>query len=84
LNYKPSKRVKIPAIGSRCRTSERALKKIRVHMEGEYRVLYVAKFQSCVYVLHAFVKKRRKTSPAAIAVARSRYKEVLRREAQRE
>jgi phage-related protein len=60
------------------------VKEIRVHMEGEYRVLYVAKFQSLVYVLHAFVKKRRKTSPAVIALARSRYQEVLRREGQRE
>jgi phage-related protein len=60
------------------------VKEIRVHMEGEYRVLYVAKFQSCVYVLHAFVKKTRKTSQAAIALARTRYKEVLRREGQRE
>jgi phage-related protein len=58
------------------------VKEIRVHMEGEYRVLYVAKFESYVYVLHAFVKKRKRTSPAAIALARSRYKEVLQRESQ--
>jgi len=27
---------------------------IRVHSEGEYRVLYVATFAEAVYVLHAF------------------------------
>jgi phage-related protein len=27
---------------------------IRVHFEGEYRVLYLAKLRHAVYVLHAF------------------------------
>jgi predicted XRE-type DNA-binding protein len=35
---------------------------IRVHMEGEYLVFDLAKFEEAVYVLHAFVKKTRKTS----------------------
>lgn len=30
---------------------------IRIHVEGEWRVLYVAKFEDAVYVLHAFQKK---------------------------
>jgi phage-related protein len=58
------------------------VKEMRVHTDGEYRVLYVAKFESYVYVLHAFVKKSRTTSRAAIDLARSRYGEVLRREGQ--
>ena len=56
------------------------VREIRVHAGGEHRVLYVAKFQRAVYVLHAFVKKRRRTSQAAIELARSRYQEVLKME----
>jgi len=31
---------------------------------GAFRVVYVTKFEDAVYVLHAFQKKSRKTSPA--------------------
>jgi phage-related protein len=44
---------------------------IRVHAENEYRALYVAKFAEAVYVLHAFVKETRKTSPLNIDWARN-------------
>jgi phage-related protein len=48
---------------------------IRIRDEaGIYRVIYVAKFEEAVYVLHAFEKKTRKTSKADIALARARYK----------
>ena len=40
---------------------------------GAFRVLYVAKFVSCVYVLHAFQKKSQKTAPQALRVAAQRY-----------
>jgi phage-related protein len=33
------------------------VKEIRIHEENEYRVIYVAKFESAIHVLHAFVKK---------------------------
>src|SRR5258708_5863656 len=56
------------------------VKEIRVHAEGEHRLLYVAKFERTVYVLHAFAKKTRRTSQAAIDLARFRYREVLLRE----
>ena len=36
---------------------------IRVHVGGEYRVFYLAKFEEAVYVLHVFAKRTRKTSP---------------------
>jgi phage-related protein len=45
--------------------------------EGVYRVVYVAKFQEAVYVLHAFQKKARKTPKADIDLARDRYRELL-------
>ena len=60
----------------------KGVKEIRVHADGEYRVLYLAKFERTVYVLHAFAKKSRRTSKAAITLARARYREVLRMETQ--
>jgi phage-related protein len=50
---------------------------VRVHVKGEYRVLYVAKFQETVYVLHVFQKKTRRTSKHDIEVARDRYRALL-------
>jgi len=51
---------------------------IRIKDEaGIYRVIYVAKFEEAVYVLHAFEKKTRKTSKADIALAKARYKVLV-------
>jgi phage-related protein len=50
---------------------------IRVHCETEYRVLYVAKFERAIYVLHAFTKKTRRTPIAAHRLARARYRQML-------
>jgi phage-related protein len=48
---------------------------IRVQDEaGAFRVIYVAKFEHAVYVLHAFQKKTRKTPQADIELAARRYK----------
>lgn len=41
---------------------------------GAFRVIYVAKYDNAVYVLHAFQKKTQKTSKADIELAASRYK----------
>jgi len=49
---------------------------IRIHCQGEWRVVYVARFRSAIYVLHAFEKKTQKTRQADIALARERYKQV--------
>ena len=43
---------------------------------GAFRVVYVAKFEDAVYVLHAFQKKSRKTSPADLKLARQRYRDA--------
>ena len=51
---------------------------IRVHVLGEWRVIYVAKFTHGVYVLHAFEKKTRQTRREDIDLARKRYTEVRR------
>ncbi len=47
---------------------------IRVHLNGAWRVIYVAKFANVIYVLHAFEKKTRKTSQNDLELARRRYK----------
>lgn len=49
---------------------------IRIHVLGEWRVIYVAKLRDTVYVLHAFQKKTRKTSRHDIDLARQRYKQI--------
>ena len=43
---------------------------------GAFRVIYVAKFEDAVYVLHAFQKKTRRTSQADIDLAAKRYKMI--------
>ena len=49
---------------------------IRIHVLGEWRVIFVARFADTVYVLHAFQKKTRKTRQADIELARKRYREI--------
>jgi phage-related protein len=52
------------------------VREIRIHVLGEWRVLYVARFADAVYVLHAFQKKTQKTSRQDIDLARRRYTQV--------
>jgi phage-related protein len=49
---------------------------IRVHVLGEWRVLYVARRGDAVYVLHAFQKKSPKTAKPDIDLAIRRYKQM--------
>jgi len=51
-------------------------KEIRIHVLGEWRVIYVAKLHAAIYVLHAFNKKTRKTSRNDIDLARQRYRQI--------
>jgi phage-related protein len=52
------------------------VKEIRIHILGEWRVIYVAKLHDVIYVLHAFQKKTRKTGKRDIELARQRYKQI--------
>ncbi|BEB89273.1 type II toxin-antitoxin system RelE/ParE family toxin [Escherichia coli] len=45
--------------------------------DGIYRVMYVAKFEEAVYVLHCFQKKTQTTSQSNIDLAKRRYKELV-------
>ena len=50
---------------------------IRVPDEsGAYRVIYVARFETAVYVLHAFRKKSQQTVKTDIELAKARYKSI--------
>ncbi len=50
---------------------------IRIRERGSaFRVMYVAKFEDAIYVLHAFEKKTRKTSQADIELATKRYRMI--------
>jgi phage-related protein len=54
------------------------VREIRVRDEaGAYRVLYVAKFEDAVYVLHCFQKKTQATPRRDIGLAEKRYRELL-------
>jgi phage-related protein len=44
---------------------------------GIYRVMYVAKFEEAIYVLHCFQKKTQVTSKQDRAVAAARYRAVV-------
>jgi phage-related protein len=59
----------MPSIG-------RGVKEIRIHILGEWRVIYVAEFEDAVHVLHSFQKRSRKTSQHDIEIARRRYKQI--------
>src|SRR5213592_4820987 len=54
------------------------VQEIRIHTDGEHRVVYVARFDEAIYVLHAFEKKTRKTRRADVDVAGKRFRDVLR------
>lgn len=53
-------------------------KEIRIRDEaGAFRVIYVAKLEQAVYVLHCFQKKAKKTARQDLELATRRYKALL-------
>ena len=69
FGLEPSDWKPMPTVG-------RGVREIRIHHEGQYRVIYVAKFDDAVYVLHAFQKKTQKTRWQDVEIARRRLKET--------
>lgn len=59
----------MPAVGT-------GVAEIRLRGRLEHRVIYTAKFEEAVYVLHAFEKKTRRTRGADLDVACARLKQV--------
>lgn len=65
-DYKP-----MPSVGS-------SVAELRLWDEaGTFRVIYVAKFENTVYVLHCFHKKTEQTAKKDIDLAAKRYKALL-------
>lgn len=52
------------------------VREIRIHVQGEWRIIYVASFAEAVYVLHSFGKKTQKTRQADIELAAARYRQI--------
>ena len=62
----------MPSIG-------RGVEEIRIWAEsGTYRVIYLARLEEAVYVLHAFQKRTQQTSQRDIRLARERLDQLLR------
>ncbi len=61
----------MPTVGS-------GVYEIRVHVLGEWRVMYVARFEQSVYVLHAFQKKTQRTRKEDLELAARRYRDLER------
>ena len=66
-NWKP-----FPTIGQ-------GVREIRVQVGRQYRIIYIAKFESKIHVLHVFMKKTQKTRNSDIEIAKNRLKAVNRR-----
>jgi phage-related protein len=61
----------MPSIGQ-------GVKEIRIRdTAGAFRVIYIAKFASAIYVLHCFQKKTAKTSKPDLDLASKRYRDLL-------
>ena len=70
LELSPKEFKYMPTVGTGC-------DELRLKIDRQYRVFYVAKFHEAVYVLHAFVKKTEQTSKTNIALGATRYKVLL-------
>ncbi len=54
------------------------VREIRIKdLSGAFRVIYLAKLEDAVHVLHCFQKKSEKTSPLDLKLAKERYKGVM-------
>lgn len=61
----------MPSIGA-------GVREIRIReASGAFRVIYVAKFDAAIFVLHCFQKKTQKTSRADVVLATQRLKDLI-------
>lgn len=70
LELSPKEFKYMPTVGTGCY-------ELRLKIDRQYRVFYVAKFHEAIYVLHAFVKKTEQTSKTDITLGADRYKSLL-------
>ena len=59
------------------------VREIRVRTDLEHRVIYLAKVNEAVYVLHAFQKRSQRTPKPDLDLARQRLRELLKQRRQR-
>lgn len=57
----------------------KGVREIRIQEQGQYRIIYIARLEGAVYVLHAFAKKTRKTRKSDIDMAKREFKALLER-----
>ncbi|MES9832004.1 MAG: type II toxin-antitoxin system RelE/ParE family toxin [Candidatus Thiodiazotropha sp. DIVDIV] len=55
LGFEPSDWKPMSSIGP-------GVREIRIHVDGEFRAIYIAKYEEAIYMLHTFKKKTQKTS----------------------
>ena len=68
-----------PTDSKSMRTVGKSVYEIRVEEpSGAFRVIYIAKFEKFVYVLHCFQKKTQKTAKRDLDLAKNRYAELIR------
>jgi len=65
----------MPAIGL-------GVREVRVRTGLEHRVVYLAKIDDAIYVLHAFQKRSQRTPKRDLDLARQRLRDLLRRRRQ--
>lgn len=65
----PSDWKPMPSIGA-------GVREVRIHGDRAYRVIYIARFQEVVYVLHAFVKKTQQTPKNEVDLAARRARDL--------
>jgi len=66
----------MPAIGA-------GVQEIRIHdAAGAFRIIHVVKFADAIYVLHCFQKKTQQTSKVDLALAKKRYRDLIKERGQ--
>ena len=58
---------------------DKGVREIRIQEDGQFRIIYIAKFDDKVHVLHVFKKKSQKTRQLDIDIAKRRLKVVIKR-----
>lgn len=57
----------------------KGVREVRIQVGQQYRIMYIAKFEKRVHILHIFEKKSQKTRRTDIEIAKSRLKAVIER-----
>ena len=52
------------------------VQEIRINTDGTFRIIYIAKYEEAIYVLHVFQKKSRRTAKKDIELARKRLNDI--------